>query len=503
MSELAVSLTNLSKMYRLYRRPADRVLDVLGLNRWLFWRRNYYDEFWAIRNLDLQISRGERIGIIGRNGAGKSTLLKLICGNLAPTEGSVQVGGSIQALMELGTGFHPEFTGRQNIHASLAYQGLPSHRIREKEAEIVDFAELEGFIDHPLKTYSTGMYTRLAFSTATAIDPDILIVDEVLGAGDAYFAGKCFERMRRITVDSGATVLFVSHDLASVQKLCDRVVWLDRGGVRMDGEPLDVSKAYYKTVQQEEAQRLLARAGAKVKPAIAATSPAKPTDSQTSHELLIARIAADPASDTSMSAKKPPSSSKGEGDQDGPSIVTWAKPDPRIEGVRFLDGNGQAVAGIEEGNELVIEISYFASAKVCDPVFAMTIYLADGTQLCHANTVLSGMALGAIQGRGKVCFEYRPFLGGDGHYVLSCSIFKFLDPSHCVVQPPYYDQHNRAYRFRVWRELGIHMNLGILRLPCTTTHYPQPAEPDMAVRQAFQPDCLHHNTLPATCRTAH
>ena len=122
MHRSAVSLTNLSKMYRLYRRPADRVLDALGVNRWLFWRRNYYQQFWPIRNLDLQIRRGERIGIIGRNGAGKSTLLKLICGNLAPTEGSVCVAGRIQALMELGTGFHPEFTGRQNIRASLAYQ---------------------------------------------------------------------------------------------------------------------------------------------------------------------------------------------------------------------------------------------------------------------------------------------------------------------------------------------------------------------------------------------
>ena len=234
------------------------------MNRWLFWRKDYYREFWAVCNLHLQIRRGERIGIIGRNGAGKSTLLKLICGNLVPSEGSVPVvAGRIQALMELGTGFHPEFTGRQNIHAALAYQGLPSHEIREKEAAIVDFAELEGFIDQPLKTYSAGMYTRLAFSTATAVEPDILMIDEVLGAGDAYFAGKCFERMRQIAIDSGATVLFVSHDLASVQKLCDRVVWLERGCVRLDGEPLDVSKAYYKTVQQEEAQCLLARSEAK------------------------------------------------------------------------------------------------------------------------------------------------------------------------------------------------------------------------------------------------
>ena len=329
------------------------------------------------------------------------------------------VAGRIQALMELGTGFHPEFTGRQNIHAALAYQGLPSHEIRDKEAAIVDFAELEGFIDQPLKTYSAGMYTRLAFSTATAVEPDILIIDEVLGAGDAYFAGKCFERMRQITIDSGATVLFVSHDLASVQKLCDRVVWLERGCVRLDGEPLDVSKAYYKTVQQEEAQRLLARSEAKKLPSTSGrwaggegrhvadsvnTSSASPVRSLEPQHVMAARIAADSNAGIPLTAD-PKSSPIVHPEVLGPSIVTWGQPDPRIEAVRFLDGNGQPVAGIEEGNDLVVEVSYCASAEVHDPVFAMTIYLADGTPVCHANTALGGLALGAIQGRGKVCFE--------------------------------------------------------------------------------------------------
>lgn len=256
MSDIVIGIEKMGKMYRLYKRPMDKVLDAFGLN---FWRNKYYQEFWALRDLDLEIKRGERLGIIGRNGAGKSTLLKIIIGNVAPTEGRVRVNGNIQALMELGTGFHPEFTGRQNIRVSLSYQGISPVHIAEKEEEIIDFAELEEFIDQPIKTYSAGMYARLAFSTATAIEPDILIIDEVLGAGDAYFAGKCLERMRKLTEGSGVTVLFVSHDLGSVQALCNRVIWVDRGKVQADGEPLEVIKQYSAIVRKEEEIRLKAR----------------------------------------------------------------------------------------------------------------------------------------------------------------------------------------------------------------------------------------------------
>lgn len=259
MSELVIEINRLGKMYRLYRRPADKVFDAFGLSRWMFWRKNYFQEFWALRNLNLKVRRGERVGIIGRNGAGKSTLLKIITGNIAPSEGKAAVNGRIQALLELGTGFHPEFTGRDNIRASLAYQNVSSAMVREKEEEIIDFSELDEFIDQPVKTYSAGMYARLAFSTATAIEPEVLIIDEVLGAGDAYFAAKCVERMRSLTEGCNATVLFVSHDLGSVQQLCERVIWIDRGRVVMDGSPVDVTKAYYASILAQEELRIRAR----------------------------------------------------------------------------------------------------------------------------------------------------------------------------------------------------------------------------------------------------
>ncbi|MBN1866081.1 ABC transporter ATP-binding protein [Candidatus Sumerlaeota bacterium] len=259
MNDSAIRLKELGKMYKLFRHPADRVFDAFGLRRRPFGPKLVFQEFWALRGIDLRVTKGERIGIIGQNGAGKSTLLKIVTGVAAPTEGSVEVSGQIQALLELGTGFHPEFTGRENIRASLSLNEFSSSEIREMEEDIVDFAELGDFIDHPLKTYSAGMAARLAFSTASAIRPEILIIDEVLGAGDAYFAGKCVERMKQLTHESGATVLFVSHDLNSVQALCERVLWIHRGQVHRDGAPLDTIQDYMAMVRRDEETRLRAR----------------------------------------------------------------------------------------------------------------------------------------------------------------------------------------------------------------------------------------------------
>ena len=259
MTDTAIKINDLGKMYRFYQHPADKVLDAFGINRWLFWRKQYYQEFWALRGLNLEVKKGERLGIIGRNGAGKSTLLKIITGNVAATEGMVEVNGRVQALMELGTGFHPEFTGRQNIRASLAYQGLTSVEIQAKEEEIIDFSELDEFIDQPIKTYSAGMYARLAFTVATVVEPEILIIDEVLGAGDAYFASKCVERMQKLTEESGATVLFVSHDLSSVQRLCSQVIWIKNGKILMYGKAHEVLKEYINNINHETEIRLRAR----------------------------------------------------------------------------------------------------------------------------------------------------------------------------------------------------------------------------------------------------
>lgn len=254
MSEFAVSLTNVSKSFRRFQSPGWRALDALG---WPVSKKRY-DVFDALQDIELEIGRGERVALIGRNGAGKSTLLRLISGQMKADSGTIRVNGQVQALMSLGTGFHPDFNAIQNIQSALAYQGVGPSRVDQCIEEIIEFTELENFLHRPVKEYSSGMYARLAFAVATSITPEVLIIDEVLGAGDAYFMGKCIQRMKALT-SQGATIIFVSHDIGSVQMLCDRGIWLDQGKVRQDGELLPVSKAYLASIREEEEKRVRAK----------------------------------------------------------------------------------------------------------------------------------------------------------------------------------------------------------------------------------------------------
>lgn len=240
---LAISLREVSKVYRLHGSQRDQLVDVLGLQRFGFKTRTPAKEFFALSNISLEVPRGHRIGIVGRNGAGKTTLLKLICGNFSPTQGEIEVNGKVQALMNVGLGFHPEFTGRENVEASLLYNGLGREVYKEAMEGIIDFCELGEFLDQPFKTYSLGMQARLMFAAATAIHPDILIVDEVLGAGDAYFVAKSKKRVEKL-INSGCTMLLVSHSMTQVLELCDEAIWLHEGHIRMRGDAFVVVKAY-------------------------------------------------------------------------------------------------------------------------------------------------------------------------------------------------------------------------------------------------------------------
>ncbi len=257
--DIAIGIEDVGKTYKIHASNLSRVLEAFGLlgpaKRFLPPPR----DFLALDGVNLSIRKGERIGIVGANGAGKSTLLKLIVGNLQPTRGRIEVDGEVQALMTTGAGFHPEFTGRQNSEASLAQLGLTPTEIAETMKEIIDFTELDEFMDQAFKTYSAGMQARLTFATATAIKPEIVIIDEILGAGDGYFIGKSTERIDKLVRESGATVLLVSHDLQTVQKFCDRAIWMDRGRIRLQGPTLDVVKQYSLWLRGRTENRLQAK----------------------------------------------------------------------------------------------------------------------------------------------------------------------------------------------------------------------------------------------------
>ena len=256
MSALVIRARDVRKVYRLYRGPTYRFLDMFGL---LGDRPSLYTEHAALDGVSLEIGRGEKVAFIGRNGAGKSTLLKLITRVIEPTSGTLEVQGHVHALLQIGTGFHPDFTGRENVYAYLAQLGITGAAAREKFDTIVEFAELEEYINQPVKTYSSGMGVRLMFSTATAITPELLVLDEVLGVGDAYFTQKSYERMRELADRDGTTLLLVTHDIYSAVKICDRLIWIDRGRVLMDGDGPLVMKAYEDSIRQQEEARLRAR----------------------------------------------------------------------------------------------------------------------------------------------------------------------------------------------------------------------------------------------------
>jgi ABC-type polysaccharide/polyol phosphate transport system ATPase subunit len=256
VADVAVRLSGVSKAYRLYQQPLYRFLDLLGLCPA---GPGYYTTHHALSGINLEISRGEKVAVIGRNGAGKSTMLKIITGLVQPTEGHVRVGGQISNLLQIGSGFHPDFTGRQNVFANLAHQGIVGRAASDMFDRIVDFSEIHEYIDQPMKTYSTGMCSRLMFSSAVTMNPDILIVDEILGVGDAYFAHKSFERMRELSSNEGTTLLLVTHDVSSALNLCDRFLWIDKGRVMFDGDGRAAISLYDSSIKAQEEQALRQR----------------------------------------------------------------------------------------------------------------------------------------------------------------------------------------------------------------------------------------------------
>lgn len=252
--ETAISVNGISKFFEIYEKPSHRLLQML-----FHGRRQYYRPFWALSDISFEVNKGECVGIIGRNGAGKSTLLQIITGTLTPSSGSVNVKGRVAALLELGSGFNPEFTGRENVYLNASILGLSKEEIDTKYADIIAFADIGEFVDQPVKSYSSGMVVRLAFAVVAHVDADVLIVDEALSVGDAFFTQKCMRFLRHFMKTN--TVLFVSHDISAVNSLCNRAVLLEHGHVKLQGSPKEVTEMYmedmFESIQGKSEQMLV------------------------------------------------------------------------------------------------------------------------------------------------------------------------------------------------------------------------------------------------------
>jgi lipopolysaccharide transport system ATP-binding protein len=424
----SIAFSDVGKTYRLYGSLRDQALDVLGVRA--FFSSKAVTEFHALKNINLTVAKGEQIGVVGRNGAGKTTLLKLLTGNFAPTTGKIVVNGTVQALMQTGLGFHPDFTGDENLRSALAYNGLTGAQFKEALADAIEFVELDEFLEQPFKTYSLGMRSRLQFAAATAIHPDILIVDEVLGAGDAYFSGKSAARMKHLT-SGGCTLLLVSHSMQQVLQFCQRCVWLEAGEIVMDGPALSVVRAYEEYTRRLEDEAALARSQGR-KSILA--------DHAVQQKLLL----------------EVRQRSTGPEDQtpelDTTSVSRWPSPtdDLRIHRLRLLDSEGEKTRTVRAGDAVAIEMDIFAKTTGSFPVkFAHVFYREDG--FVAARLISDFITLNVTAGQTVTIAASVPILRfGGGRYSVSTSIYKELDVENATSVP--YDVISRCLEFNVISE---------------------------------------------------
>ena len=372
-------------------------------------KRTPVETFWALQDVSFTIDRAETVGLIGPNGAGKSTILKLIAQILEPTSGEIRVDGRVGALLELGAGFHPDLTGRENIFLNGSILGLSRLEIQRKMDEIVAFADIDQFIDVPVKHYSSGMYVRLGFAVAVHTDPEILLVDEVLSVGDMAFQQKCLERIHQLQ-KSGTSILLVSHGLDVVRKMCHRALWLKDAGLAAIGETDEVISAYLAYVQQTSAQ-------------------------------------------DAAHVRQVPAGQYGQ---------RWGSQEAQVTAVAFYDNSDTPKKSFLWGEQLRASIRYMAYERIPNPTFGVAIYNENGDNLVGPNSADSGYEIEAIEGEGEVNYIVAlPFKPGT--YDFTAAIY-----DRNSVHP--FDHHHRMYSFRILAPPDLRPPEGLVQLPCRWEH---------------------------------
>ncbi len=417
-SEYAIRVEDVSKLYKLYDKPSDRFKEALGLTR-----KKKYHEHYALHHLSFDVKKGETVGIIGTNGAGKSTILKIITGVLSASEGSVEINGRISALLELGAGFNMEYTGIENIYLNGTMIGFSKEEIEEKMEDILSFADIGDFVYQPVKTYSSGMFVRLAFAVAINIDPEILIVDEALSVGDAFFQAKCYKKFDDFK-EAGKTVIFVSHDLSSISRYCDRVVLLNKGHKLSEGSPKDMINLYKKVMvgalKEEEKEK------ESLPLAFKQTEEAEPTaEKKTAEE----------------TEKENETSAKGNEEkklwkshfQLNPNVDEYGDGRASIIDFAIVDENGMLSSSIMKGGRFTIKSKVAFHSRIGNPIFTYTIKNLQGLAITGTNTMYEKESIGWAE-EGDIylaSFEQEMNLQG-GEYLLSISCTGYENGDFCV-----------------------------------------------------------------------
>ena len=390
MKEATILVDHITKAYRLYEKPRDRLKEAFSLSR-----KTYYREHYALRDVSFTVNRGETVGIIGTNGAGKSTILKIITGVLSPTEGHVTVNGRISALLELGAGFNAEYTGIENIYLNGTMIGFTREEIDRKLNDILAFADIGDFVYQPVKTYSSGMFVRLAFAVAINIDPEILIVDEALSVGDAFFQVKCYHKFEEFK-KQGKTILFVSHDLGSINKYCDRAILLNKGEKIAEGLPRDIIDMYKKVMVNED--------------------PAAPEKAE-GEENTQAVSFRDDGSGTQWRSKM----------EENPDCSSYGNGAATILDYCVMDQNNRITNVLSAGEDYTIRMKVQFHRKISEPVMAFTIRDKQGTDICGTNTMFEDYDTGSVQDGDirDISFTQKMDLKGTEYLLcLGCTGFK-------------------------------------------------------------------------------
>ena len=416
-----------------------------------FWRgqRKSGEEYWALRNVSFQLEAGESLALIGANGSGKSTALKLISRIIEPTTGKVKVDGQVAALLALGAGFHPDLSGRENVYLNGSILGLKRAAIRRQFDSIVAFAELERFIDTPVRNYSSGMQVRLGFSVATAFRPDILVIDEVLAVGDQRFQDRCLRRIIEIQ-EGGATILLVSHDLGAVQRLCQRAVWLDNGSPRAEGKTQEVISEYLRNLWMGEQEKQAAREAQGT--GLDGRAKAREAEREAKETERAAKVGK-PA----QGAEKSSAPHKGHEGR-------WGSGEVKIEKAEILGAENEPISVFRTGDRFVVRIWYCATRRVDRPAFGVSLHDQMGNRLNGPNTVWSQMPIESVQGQGYVDYivDHLPLL--PGNYDLTVAVYDYY-----VAHP--YDHWHRMSSFAVIPGDGERQD-GSVYIPCQWDHQP-------------------------------
>ena len=384
MKEIAIKIHNISKMYKLYDKTTDRLKESLSITK-----KKYYKEHYALKNISFEVHKGETVGIIGTNGSGKSTLLKIITGVLNATEGEIEVKGRISALLELGAGFNMEYTGIENIYLNGTMQGYSKQEIESRIDEIVNFADIGEFINQPVKTYSSGMFVRLAFAVAINIEPEILIVDEALSVGDVFFQAKCYKKFEEFK-KQGKTIIFVSHDLSSIAKYCDRTILLNKGEFLAEGTSKEIVNMYKKLLVNQ-LDDLNEEQDTKTK------TEAMPSEEEWKSQIQI-----------------------------NPNKIEYGSKKAEIIDFGIFDEHDLVTTTIVKQTMFSIKMKIKFNEKITDPIFAFTLRDIKGTDITGTNTMLEKVDTSEIQEDDVVEISFKQIMslqGGDYLLQLGCTGF--------------------------------------------------------------------------------